>query len=378
MSSKRPGDPVGGRRGVGSPARDRTDAAARLQALTSRELEVLALLSMGATGKAIADQLAIKPPTVKQRLKNVYLKLGAATASKRPAATCSPSPSHRQRAAPNERDQPASRQRSMGRVASSRAARTAVALVLAATAALVAASSAAAAARPRFPALAGAAIVMHPAKAIPGPSRTRGATMAGIVLSAEARSRPGAGRKVWRVGTQTSWSSESQVLLVLGSAIHDGRQWLRVLLPIRPDHTTGWIPRNNVVLLHTRYWVTVDKHARTVTVYGDGRQLHRYRAVIGKPATPTPDGLAAIWEKDPQPDPTAFLGPWALPLTVFSNVLFNFGGGPGRVAIHGRDGASLLDPIGTAASHGCIRIDNSPITWIAHHLPQGTPVQITH
>jgi lipoprotein-anchoring transpeptidase ErfK/SrfK len=202
--------------------------------------------------------------------------------------------------------------------------------------------------------------------------------MAGIVLSTEARSRPGAGRKVWRVGTQTSWSSEPQVLLVLGSAIHHGRQWLRVLLPIRPDGSTGWIPRDNTTLLFTRYWVTVDTHARTVTVSHDGKRAHRYRAVVGKSATPTPTGLAAIYERDPQPDPAAFLGPWALPLTIVSNVLYNFGGGPGRVAIHGRDGASLLDPIGTAASHGCIRIDNRPITWMAHHLPQGTPVQITH
>jgi lipoprotein-anchoring transpeptidase ErfK/SrfK len=40
-------------------------------------------------------------------------------------------------------------------------------------------------------------------------------------------------------------------------------------------------------------------------------------------------------------------------------VLDDYGGGPGRVAIHGRAGASLLDPLGTARSHGCIRIDNA-------------------
>jgi lipoprotein-anchoring transpeptidase ErfK/SrfK len=250
--------------------------------------------------------------------------------------------------------------------------------MLACCAALLAASAASAATPPRFRSLVGTAIVKRPLPTIAAPSRARGAMVAGIAVSTEARSRPGAGRRIWRVSTETSWASEPQVLLVLGSAIHDGRQWLQVLLPIRPDHTTGWIPRDNVVLLHTRYWVTVDKHARTVTVYGDGRQLHRYRAVIGKRATPTPDGLAAIWEKDPQPDPTAFLGPWALPLTVFSNVLFNFGGGPGRVAIHGRDAASLENPLGSAASHGCIRIDNAPITWMAHHVPPGTPVQISN
>lgn len=182
---------------------------------------------------------------------------------------------------------------------------------------------------------------------------------------------------MWRVRTATSWSAEPQVLLVLGSTQHNGREWLRVLLPIRPDGTTGWIPRDNVVVLSTRYWITVDKRARTVTIYHDGTRVYRFPAVIGKPATPTPDGLAAIYERDPQPDPQGFLGPWALPLTIFSNVLFNFGGGPGRVAIHGRNGASLGDPLGSARSHGCIRIANRSIDWMAAHIPQGTPVKIT-
>lgn len=208
------------------------------------------------------------------------------------------------------------------------------------------------------------------------PSRHGGAMLAQIVVGAEARAGPGEGRRVWWVGTATSWSAEPQVLLVLGSAVRHGRRWLRVLLPIRPDGATGWIPRENAALVSTRYWITVDKRARTVTIYRDDRLLQRYDAVIGKPATPTPDGLAAIYEKDPQPDPGGFLGPWALPLTAFSNVLENFGGGPGRIAIHGRDGASLQDPLGSARSHGCIRIDNGPIVWMAQHIPQGTPVQI--
>ena len=87
--------------------------------------------------------------------------------------------------------------------------------------------------------------------------------------------------------------------------------------------------------------------------HGQPRRAHRdrlpqraarqrsFKAVIGKPSTPTPRGLYAIYEKLPQSDPKGFLGPWALHLTAFSNVLFNYGGGPGRVAIHGRDGTSL-------------------------------------
>ncbi len=237
-------------------------------------------------------------------------------------------------------------------------------------------SSALAAAVPSD-ALAATASTQSPRPSVQPPSRRHGATVAGIVMAAEARSRPGGGADVWMVGTQTTWSGEPQQLLVLASAWYRGSEWLRVLLPIRPNETTGWIPRNNVVLLHTKYWITVDKVDRTVDIYRRGREVQSYEAVIGQATTPTPDGLAAIYERDPQPDPSGFLGPWALPLTIFSNVLFNFGGGPGRVAIHGRDGASLLDPLGSAESHGCIRIDDYAIDWMAANIPPGTPVEIT-
>jgi L,D-transpeptidase-like protein len=77
----------------------------------------------------------------------------------------------------------------------------------------------------------------------------------------------------------------------------------------------------------------------------EGRRVRRFRAVVGAPGTPTPLGLAAIYERNRQPNPGGFLGPWAMPLTIMSNVLENYGGSPGRVGIHGRAGASLLDPL---------------------------------
>lgn len=200
-----------------------------------------------------------------------------------------------------------------------------------ATAAAAAASSASAAASAsgRFPLIPGANRVEEPAP-IAAPSRQLGGTLAGIVAPAEARARPGAGGNVWRVGPATSWTGQPQVLLVLDSAEQDGHEWIRVLLPIRPVGASGWIPRDNAVLMKTPYWVTIDKSLRRVTVFRAGRRVRSFRAVVGKPATPTRNGLAAIYEKDRQPDPRAFLGPWALTLTALSNVLRNFGGGPGR------------------------------------------------
>jgi DNA-binding NarL/FixJ family response regulator len=47
------------------------------EALTSREVDVLRLISAGCTNKEIASQLSITEDTVKSRVKNILLKLGA-------------------------------------------------------------------------------------------------------------------------------------------------------------------------------------------------------------------------------------------------------------------------------------------------------------
>lgn len=177
--------------------------------------------------------------------------------------------------------------------------------------------------------------------------------------------------------TETGWSGQPQVLLVLAARTRYGRDWVKVLLANRPNGSAGWVPRDRVGLAQTRYWIDVRVGARQVAVYRNGKRVRRFGAVVGAPSTPTPLGLAAIYERNRQPDPGAFLGPWALPLTSLSNVLESFGGGPGRVGIHGRSGASLQDPLGSARSHGCIRIDNHHVSWIAATIPAGTPVQVS-
>jgi lipoprotein-anchoring transpeptidase ErfK/SrfK len=208
------------------------------------------------------------------------------------------------------------------------------------------------------------------------PSRAHGSTVARIVAPAFARARPKSPRRGWKVGVQTAWSGQAQTLLVLDSAVREGREWVKLLLPVRPNGSAGWVPRNRVALGRTGYWIEIRTSARQVTVYRDGRRVRRFRAVVGAPATPTPLGLAAIYERNRQPDPGGFLGPWAMPLTIMSNVHFNFGGGPGRIGIHGRAGASLADPLGSARSNGCIRIDNRHASWIATEVPPGTPVLV--
>jgi len=212
---------------------------------------------------------------------------------------------------------------------------------------------------------------------IPAPSRANGATVARIVAPVFARTRLDRPRHGRRLRAQTPWSGQAQFLLVLAAAEYHGREWVQVRLPTRPNESAGWIPRDNAVLSRTPYWVRVRTGSRRVAVYRNGRPVRAFRAVVGAPSTPTPHGLAAIYERNRQPEPDGFVGPWILALTLLSDQLRSFDGGPGRIGIHGRDGASFADPLGSARSHGCIRVDNGDIRWMAAHLPAGTPVLVT-
>jgi lipoprotein-anchoring transpeptidase ErfK/SrfK len=224
---------------------------------------------------------------------------------------------------------------------------------------------------------AGAAPAADPAKALlPASPSARVSSTARILVETNVYAQPARHIKL-RLPTHAAWGGGPHVLLVLDSRMYKGKAWLRVALPDRPNGSSGWIREDFVRLAMTHWRITVNREAHVVTVYRDGRKQRSFKAVVGKAATPTPSGLYAIYEKLPQPDPKGFYGPWVLHLTAFSNVLLNFGGGPGRVAIHGRGGASLRVPLGSAASHGCIRVDNDVVAWIARHVPAGAPVFIT-
>jgi hypothetical protein len=202
---------------------------------------------------------------------------------------------------------------------------------------------------------------------------------AGIVARAPLyRSVPRSGLK--GIGRGSIAPKDASWLLVLRAARdRKGRCWLQVRLPSRPNNARAWLNAGRVELRSTRWRIVVSRRARTISVYRDGDRRRRFRVVIGAPGTPTPRGqfsIIGVWRWNP----ADFLGSYILPLTAHSDVLQEFGGGDGRVGIHGRGGASLLDPLGAARSHGCIRLANKAITWIvrkvgAHGLP-GIPVRV--
>ena len=166
-------------------------------------------------------------------------------------------------------------------------------------------------------------------------------------------------------------------LLVLGHRRADRKTWLRVLLPTRPNGASAWIPRDDARVSSTPWQVVVSLSHRRVYVTRRGRLVRSFPVVVGAKATPTPTGRFAVAERIPLPNPHQFYGSWMLTLTAHSTVLNTFAGGDGQVAIHGRGGSSLRVPVGTAASHGCVRMRNPDIAWLAEHAEAGTPVIIT-
>ncbi len=211
---------------------------------------------------------------------------------------------------------------------------------------------------------------------IAAPSRARGSTVARVVVESLGRRRLASTRGMVRVSTQTAWSRQTQTLLVLRGAERNGVKWVQVLLGSRPNGRTAWIKRDHVVLGTSRWWIDVSTRLRRVTVYHDGERVRRFRAVVGAARTPTPPPLAAVYEINRQPNPRGFLGPWVLAVTAHSKVLMHYGGGPGRAAIHGRDGDSLNDPLGSARSNGCVRVANADVSYLAKRVPPGTPVDL--
>jgi lipoprotein-anchoring transpeptidase ErfK/SrfK len=165
------------------------------------------------------------------------------------------------------------------------------------------------------------------------------------------------------------------VLPVLGHATSgNGREWTRVRLPGRPNSHTGWLRSSHTRATATPWRIVVKLSARRVNVYRSGRVVRHFFAVVGNPSTPTPRGRFFI-EEALALAPGAHGGPFALATSARSNVLQEFEGGPGQIALHGTDG--LSGALGTAVSHGCIRLSTGAITWLSRRIGAGVPLTIS-
>lgn len=205
------------------------------------------------------------------------------------------------------------------------------------------------------------------------------ATQALVVLLQDrvARSAPDPhARRIKTVGARRPLTRVRTVLPVLGVAAgSDGAAWLKVRLPGRPNGHTGWIAAKRLRIQTTEWHIVIKLAARQVVVYRDGRVERRFRAAVGTRSTPTPRGRFFI-EEALAISPADSGGPFALATSARSSVLQEFNGGPGQIALHGTD--RLPGALGSAVSHGCIRLSTRAVTWLARRIGGGVPLTIRY
>lgn len=223
-----------------------------------------------------------------------------------------------------------------------------------------------------------AAVSAPAAAATPAGAATpveRAQEVAGLVRPHIAYARPTTGsRRLGRVPARTPITRVRTVLPVIGHAVDaGGRAWLRVRLPWRPNGLTGWIAQRATVLSHARWHLVVSVANRRVVAFRDGRRVRSFSAIVGKRSTPTPRGAFFVEEavRLRRHDAGA---PFALATSARSEVLQEFAGGPGQIALHGV--RNIGGRLGTAVSHGCVRLSTRAITWLVKRVDAGTPLTI--
>jgi lipoprotein-anchoring transpeptidase ErfK/SrfK len=150
-------------------------------------------------------------------------------------------------------------------------------------------------------------------------------------------------------------------------------EWVRVMLPVRPNGSEGWVRASNVTIKSHNYKIRVELSAHRVVVTDHGKVFLDTPAAIGKAGTETPLGDYYTTELIQPPDQNTVYGHYVYVLSGYSNVIFEFEGGDGVIGIHGTNDPSQL---GKDVSHGCIRISNEAIEKLAGVLPLGVPVEI--
>ncbi|MEV8371148.1 L,D-transpeptidase [Kribbella sp. NPDC056861] len=146
--------------------------------------------------------------------------------------------------------------------------------------------------------------------------------------------------------------------------------WLQVLLPSKPNRSTGWVRDEGLDRASSAYLIRVHTGSRTIELFENGKSLGSWKAGVGAKATPTPSGRTFLLGSIVDSKRSA--SPIVLPLGAHSPTLDTFGGGPGTVAIHGWP---RPDVFGAAISAGCVRVPKVALSKL-QKVPLGTLVLI--
>jgi L,D-transpeptidase catalytic domain/Putative peptidoglycan binding domain len=151
----------------------------------------------------------------------------------------------------------------------------------------------------------------------------------------------------------------------------------RVVVPTRPVR-----PKVPTSLLARRLasYILVDRSHFTLRLYRHLKLVHTYRIAVGRAGLETPAGVYRISDREVNPS-------WHVPLSAWAGSLAGQVIPPGPAdpikarwlgfhdgaGIHGTD---ELSSIGTAASHGCIRMSIADVIQLYPLVPLGTPIYV--
>lgn len=153
-----------------------------------------------------------------------------------------------------------------------------------------------------------------------------------------------------------------------------GGVWYHVFLPIQPNGATGWVRMRDVVIAGQDQRLLVDLSERTMQRFVRGVEVGRWRVAIGARATPTPEGASYVWTVwTPDRGNHDEYGAGVLGMASMSPTLSDWEGGVPRIAIHG---ATRPSDLGSAVSHGCIRMLDDDLRPLLTSVPLGTPVDV--
>lgn len=202
-----------------------------------------------------------------------------------------------------------------------------------------------------------------PAPAVTGASVARATGTTVSVLDA-----PNLGANVRSVAGMSDFGFR-RAFLVLAERGH----YLEVLLPERPNGSTGWVRATDIEVQPIEHELRIDLASRTLRWSDRGDVVLETSIAVGSRQYPTPPGRFFVTDLLDTQEGGGAYGPYAIGLSGHSDVLTEFGGGDGQIGIHGTNDPSS---IGRAVSHGCIRVPNDVIIRLATTIPVGTPVTI--
>lgn len=194
----------------------------------------------------------------------------------------------------------------------------------------------------------------------------------GVEQPVAARSTPSMrGRVVAKLEMRTP-EGTTNVVLALQRVERGGRLWIQARLPVLPNNTLGWIPREalggyNQVTTH----LVVKLSTFRATLYRSGKRIWTARVGVGLSRWPTPTGAFYIRNKLTKYSSPTY-GPIAFGTSARSAVLTDWPAG-GFVGIHGTNRPQIIPG---RISHGCIRLRNADIRRLAALMPPGTPLSI--